>query len=98
MRRGWIFGIIGMFLIIASVGGLAYGNYLTETYIGDSEGPIMPDVPPNYDPGLYARGELLVTVCPYFLFIGVAILAIGIHALWHDSRAPKNQEEMLSST
>jgi hypothetical protein len=98
LRRGWIIGIIGMSVIIVSVGGLSYGYYLTETYIGDSEGPIMPDVPPNYNPDLDSRGELLVMISPYFLFLGVVILAIGIHALLHESRAPHNPEEMLPST
>ena len=98
MRRGWVIGIIGMCVIVLSVGGLAYGHYLTETYIGDSDGPIMPDVPPNYDPDLYSRGESLVSVTPYLIFIGCVILALGVHLLWHDPRAPERSEKTLSST
>jgi len=75
--------IVGMCVIVISVGALAYGNYLTETYVGSYIG-IPP--PPNNNPELYSRGVWLEAAGPYLLILGCAIMAIGLITLWHTPR------------
>jgi hypothetical protein len=83
--------IIGMCVILISVGALAYGNYLTETYVGSYLG--IP-APPNYNPELYSRGVWLEAAGPYFIILGCAIMAIGLITLWHAPRTTTHVETL----
>jgi hypothetical protein len=80
-----------MCVILISVGALAYGNYLTETYVGSYLG--IP-APPNYNPELYSRGVWLEAAGPYFIILGCAIMAIGLITLWHAPRTTTHVETL----
>ena len=86
LKRGWIIGIIGMCVILVSVGITAYGNYLTETYypwIMCGTEPLGPPIKQLGDPDLYQIGETIQSVGPYFIVIGSIIMAIGLFYIWH---------------
>jgi hypothetical protein len=82
VKRGWIVGIIGMCVVVISVGVMAFGHYLSEEYIDYQF--FMP--PPNHNPELHYLGIDLLEWSPSFIFIGTVLMAIGLTDVWRDER------------
>lgn len=88
-----------MCVILISVGALAYGQYLTESYI-DARDPIgglyVGPWPPNHNPELLSRGEWLESASPYAIQFGCVIMAIGLVDIWYDLRTTTQPEKSIN--
>jgi hypothetical protein len=97
MDRGLAFVILGVIIILGSVGTYLYGNHLKTVWTDETSEGNLQVIPDNYNPSEYSKGVTLKRGGILGIITGVWITSFGCYLMFIDKvqqreRIPKKSD------